>query len=228
MKKSRICRSGAAGISFGKVDGGGAAELSAGKKGRAAVLFVLLLAVSLVASCTMPETKIYSLSLQDANGVAGAKPGASISIIMRAPRHLTQTYIAYRTSPYQLQISKYSKWEAAPDEMVKNAFRESLQASGMFRDVSGSGYVAAGSYSLDIDLKRFERADSNGEAFAELVYDFDLLSPDGKELHHGRISKRPKLDNKDFLGLAVAMSNALSESVEEVRKTVLAGVDAGK
>lgn len=178
-------------------------------------VFFLITAFFLYAACTMPETKIYSLSLPVERKLSDNKSDSSVNIRVRSPRYLAQQYIAYRTSPYQIDISKYSKWEASPVEMVRDAFRDSFYSRGLSKEVRTSNFVPAGYYSVDIQLRRFERTDSSNDLFGEMDFEVAVSSSDGKEIHHKTVSRKIRLENNDNLNLAKSLSLALSDGVEE-------------
>jgi uncharacterized lipoprotein YmbA len=182
----------------------------------------------------MPETKIYSLNMPDTSSssysksekerlsdVTNVKAGSSIMIRVSSPRYLSQAYMAYRSSPYQLEVSRYSKWESPPNLMLKEAFRDSLSSAGLFKEVRAANAVSEGFYLLDINLKRFERYDDGNDSFADLVFDVNLVSPDGMELYRSTVSKKVKLDERSFLSLARGLSGALTEGIGEVRKNII-------
>lgn len=172
---------------------------------------IVLLGILLVAACSMPETRIYSLHMPADNNRAQVRKQATIILRVQSPRYLAQPYIAHRLSAYQLDISRYAKWDSAPVEMVREIFRDSLSA--VYEDVRTSNSVAEGSYVLNINLKRFERVD---DSYAELALDAVLLSAEGKEMLRFEERKKVQLDTKDSAGLAKGLSAALSESVKEV------------
>lgn len=145
---------------------------------------------------------------------------ASLVIVMDAPRHLSQSYIVYRVSPYQLRISRYAKWESPPDEIVRRAIRDTLAGTGRFRDVRAASLVSEGSYVLEINLKRFERTESENDVFGELSFDMKLVSPEEAELSYAAITKKVKLEDGNFLSLARGLSAALGEALEEVQAEV--------
>ena len=133
-------------------------------------LLMIMITVLALSACTMPSTKIYSLSIPVEKDAASAKSGASVNILIHSPRYLSQAYIAYRLSPYQLEISRYSKWDSTPNEMVKEAFKDSLSATGIFNEVRTSNFTLSGFYTVDVNLKRFERSDNGNDSFAELAF----------------------------------------------------------
>jgi ABC-type uncharacterized transport system auxiliary subunit len=194
------------------------------------ILFVIL-AVFGLSACTMPETKIYSIYLntspapaatkEETKGVIGKLSDASLVVVINSPRYLSQPYIAYRNSPYQLEISRYSKWESSPNDIVKKALKDSLSAEGIFKEVRDSAMVPEGFYSLEIDLKKFERYDEGNSSSGELVLDAKLFSPDNKELKRIAISKRVKLQDRSFLSLAKGLSQAVNDAVQEIRGALL-------
>ncbi|MDQ7787090.1 MAG: ABC-type transport auxiliary lipoprotein family protein [Thermodesulfovibrionales bacterium] len=187
-------------------------------------MFIMVSVLVSLTACSMPETKIYSLALPDTAMIDTTTQDrkASLAIIMDAPRHLSQSYIVYRRSPYQLQISRYAKWESPPDEMVKKAIQGSLYDTGKFHDVSTSSLRSEGSYVLEINLKRFERTGDGNDVFGELAFDMKLVSSDNRELSHAVITKQVKLENRDFQSLAKGLSVVLAEAVREVTAKVIA------
>ena len=171
----------------------------------------ILLGVLLMIACSIPETRIYSLQMPADNNKAQVRKQAMITLKVQSPRYLAQPYIAHRLSPYQLEISRYAKWDSAPVEMVREIFRDSLAV--VYQDVRASNLVTEGSFVLNIHLKRFERVD---DSYAELAFDAVLYSPEGRELYHIEEQKKVQIDTKDPAGVAKGLSNALSESVQKV------------
>ena len=180
----------------------------------------ICLLIIVCAACSMPETQIYSLHLPTSNSSPNKHTNASIAILIHSPRYLTQSYIAYRKSPYQLLISRYAKWESSPEEMVSHAMRDALSATGFFKEIKTSYVVPAGFYSLTIHLKRFERIDEGDDSFGELSFEANLRSPNGREIYQGSVSKRTKLEDRGFASLAKGLSTTLAEGVEEIRGNV--------
>ena len=177
----------------------------------------ICLLITVCAACSMPETQIYSLHMPASNSSPNKNTNTSIAILMHSPRYLTQPYIAYRKSPYQLLISRYSKWESSPEEMVSHAIRDTLSTTGLFKEIRTSYVVPAGFYSLTIHLKRFERIDEGDDSFGELSFEANLRSPNGREIYQKSVSKRTKLEDKSFLSLTKGLSSALAEGITEIR-----------
>ena len=181
----------------------------------------LLLLLLFVGACAMPETRVYNLSLSvEWQRTIPPEGDASIVIMINSPRYLTQPYIVYRKSPYQLEISRYSKWEASPNEMLRRVFKDALSSAQRFKEVRAMNIVPDGFYSLKINLKRFERSDMGNDSFGEFVFDVQFISPEGKELYQNSISKRTKLEDRTFLSLAKGLSGAVAEGVDEVRDNI--------
>jgi len=110
--------------------------------------------------------------------------------------------------------------------MVRESFRNALSATALFKEVRVSNFVPPAFYSLEIDLKRFERLDDGSGSFADLSFDLGLLSPDGKTLYRGSFEKKIKLGDRGFTSLAEALSRALSEGIGEA-KAGIAGAFQG-
>lgn len=183
-------------------------------------VLIIVIVLLFCASCSMPETRIYSLYIPREEGKGTAMAEASIVIHIDSQKYLTQPYIAFRSSPYQLEISKYAKWDASPHEMIKEELRHALSSMGLFREVRVSRTIPGGFYLFKIHLRRFERFDSGNESFGDLVLVFSLLSPDSTELYQGTVSKRVKLDDRSFLSLAKGLSSVLTEGMEEIMSAI--------
>ena len=182
------------------------------------IIVFFTFAVLFLSACTMPDTKIYSLNLNAPEISSPVKDGfsdKSLVILVNAPRYLTQPYIAYRNSPYELEISRYSKWEASPQEMFRGALKNYLSAAGVFKEVRVSNVVPEGFYSLDIDIKKFERYDEGNDSYGELMFDCALYSSDEVRISGSTISKKIKLEDRTYLNLAKGLSKALNEAIKE-------------
>jgi uncharacterized lipoprotein YmbA len=180
-----------------------------------------LLPLFLIGACAMPETRIYSLYVPiDRGKTIHTKVDASIAIMISSPHHLTQPYIVYRKSLYQLEISRYSRWDVSPEKHLCEVLKDAVSAMGIFKEITVTNTLPEGYYSLMINLKKFERSDTGNDSFGELIFDVQLLSPDGKELYQNSISKRTKLEGRSFLSLSKGLSGALAEGVVEVRDNI--------
>jgi ABC-type uncharacterized transport system auxiliary subunit len=182
---------------------------------------LISLVIIFISACSIPKTKIYSLYLPAKESTVIINSDISVSIRMDSPKYLEQSYIAYRISPYQLEISRYAKWESSPYKIVKEAIKDSLISTGLFKEVRALNFAPEGFYLLDVNLKRFERIDIGNESFGELTINVVFYSADGKELYRNSISKSVKLEDKHFLNLAKALSNELSETIEEIKNNII-------
>lgn len=181
----------------------------------------ILLPIFFIGACAMPETRIYSLYVTiDRGKTIHTKVDASIAMMINSPRHLTQPYIVYRKSPYQLEISRYSRWDESPEKRLCEVFKEAVSSIGIFKEIRVTNSLPGGYYSLMINLKKFERSDSGNDSFSELVFDVNFISPDDKKLFQSTISKKSKLDDRTFLSLTKGLSNGLTEGVEEVKNRI--------
>jgi ABC-type uncharacterized transport system auxiliary subunit len=168
----------------------------------------------------MPETKIYNLDIRVEEKTVHSTAEDSLVIRIDVPRYLAQPYIAYRSSPYQMEISRYSKWDSSPKVMVSEGVRDSLFSTGLFKEVKILNIVPKGFYLLDMHLKRFERLDEGNKSFGELDLDVGFYTPESKEIYRGRISRKVHLEDKSFLSLAKGLSEALNEAIEELEDNI--------
>jgi uncharacterized lipoprotein YmbA len=179
------------------------------------IAFAMLMAMILLISCSMPGTKIYSLAVPEEKAVSGRQTDASLNVTVHSTRYLGQSYIAYRTSPYQIDLSRYSRWDMPPADLVRDAFRDAFSVAGLFKEVKASVVTPGGFYHLDINLKRFERSDEGEISSCQLLFEVKLRSPEGNEIYKETISKKVRLQDKGFPNLAKALSSALAEGIEQ-------------
>ncbi len=182
----------------------------------AAVVFPLVFLLS----CTMSGTRIYNLSLLPVKERSNAGSGASVNVLLRAPRYLEQPYIAYRISSYELKVSNSSRWDSSPADMVKRAIKDSLSSSGFFVAVRASAFTPPGFYRCEVNLRKFERFDKGNDSFGELNFEITFHSPEGKILYNGSLSNEAKLPDRSFLSLAKFLSEALSQGLDEANVAI--------
>lgn len=165
--------------------------------------FIYLICCLMFSSaCSMPDTKIYTIQLIDRNVKDVTKYDGKlkpiINICVESPGHLAQPYIITRYSDYQIGVSRYSKWEVPPRDIVGRGIKEVLGSLNLFKEVNIGNINTEGAYLLDINLKRFELLSSGTDHFGEILLDLDLNTPDGNRLYFDRIHKRIKLENNNF------------------------------
>ncbi|MGC2062792.1 MAG: ABC-type transport auxiliary lipoprotein family protein [Thermodesulfovibrionales bacterium] len=192
------------------------------------IAFAMILAMILLISCSMPGTKIYSLAVPEEKTVSGSQTDASVNLTVHSPRYLGQSYIAYRNSPYQIEMSRYSRWDMPPVDLVRDAFRETLSAAGLFREVKASVVTPGGYYNLDINLKRFERLDEGETSFCQLLFEVKLRSPEGNEVYKETISKTVRLEDRGFPNLAKVLSSALAEGIGQIQAGIAKAITGTK
>jgi len=183
---------------------------------------LILLAVFSLAACStsMPATKIYTLYIPAEQQTNIQKGDASVVITVDAERYLQQPYIAYRNSPYELEISKYSKWGSAPGKIIGRELQAALSSTGLFKDIKLSRVRSKGDYLIKINLINFERSGDKSAPAGILVFDIDFISPDGKEIYSSTVSKKEKLGSNSFSSLAEGLSRSLEQGLAEVKEDI--------
>lgn len=183
------------------------------------LLFIFMTIAVLSVSCSMPETRIYNLHMPQNERTAvksASKP--KLAILIDAPRHLSQPYIAIRLSPYQIVISKYSKWDAPPSEIFRNAVFENINASGLFSEIRFPNIAPQGFYVLKVMIKNFERNDFTAVPTGEISFEASLYATDGTEIYRNVFTKKTPLENKNFESLAKGLSTALNDCMKELKQ----------
>jgi len=186
---------------------------------------LIFLPVFLLIACTMPVTKIYTIYIPVEKETLTSKGDSSIAVHVNSERYLKQPYIAYRRSPYQLEISKYSKWESSPAKIVRKEFKGVFSSQGVFKEVRVTSFRPEGFYMLKVNLKSFERFDTGNSYSSRLLFDVALQGPDGTELYGDTVSKEVTLDDNSFENLAKGLSSALKQGIEEVSVNVVRAVN---
>ncbi|MBF0338602.1 MAG: membrane integrity-associated transporter subunit PqiC [Nitrospirae bacterium] len=193
------------------------------------IRLVMIMALLLfVGACNMPETKIYSLYVPSDTPTTDTgkvdepkrKIAMPLAIIVDSPRYLTQPYIAYRNSPYELTIARYTKWDSAPVKIIGGELKTALSKRTLFSDVRVTNTIPANSHILKVNLRKFERYDAPLASYAELILDAELISPQGENLYRMTFSKRVKLNDGSFKSLAEGISMAVYEAIEQLCKDI--------
>lgn len=205
-----------------------------------------ILAALIAAGCSMsiPSTVIYDvytppnhkeLSDSAVPNISQSRPG--IIIMVQSSNYLSQPFIAYRSSQYMVETSKYSKWDVSPDKLLSEEFRYRLSKLRLFEKVRVAGHSIIGGnvsyYTLNIYLKRFERIDENPQgkdeaekqAYAELDFDYEIIAPDasgtGRPIYSATFYRKNKLAKMNYLELARGLSLALDEGINEVSESLI-------
>jgi uncharacterized lipoprotein YmbA len=178
-----------------------------------------LLLVALASGCAMKETKTYSLNLASEALAQQSISDATVAVVVSSPRHLSQPYIVYRESLYTLDISRYAKWQAPPDDMLRDAIKDPL-ANSLFREVRTTGSPRRGMYALKINLTHFERWDEADASYAEVAFVATFLSPQGKILFQQDFKRKTKLEDRRFASLAKGLSSSLDEAISELKASL--------
>lgn len=181
----------------------------------------ILLAAVFLWGCAMPVTKMYTLHLPDIDEVAYKAHDTTVALVVHAPKYLSQPYIAYRSSPYELRIARYSKWESPPDKMIGHILREHLLSSGIFKDVKVLRTCRSGMYRLELNIKNFERSDEGKKSFGLFVMHASLTDAEGNLLFRNIISKKQELRDSSFENLAKGMSILVRQACEEISSEIL-------
>lgn len=184
-------------------------------------IIIVLCFLSLSCSMTMKETRTYSIYVPSENtAVSQGTPLKSIALQIHSEDYLNQPYIVERTSPFELDISRYSKWESSPYRIVRREFVRSLSSTGRFKVVKATSSTPKDFYILSIELRQFELLKKEGRSFSSLAMDVALRSPDGAELYNSMILKEKVLIENDSRALAEGLSALLTEALEECREAI--------
>ncbi|MBF0566271.1 MAG: hypothetical protein HQK89_13625 [Nitrospirae bacterium] len=184
-------------------------------------------------SCTMPQTKIYSLyvsaaaakdtmAAKDNTEAAGVgtigkdKKVLYLVVQVDSPRYLQQPFIADRGSVYDLVLSKYDKWDAPPTKMVGEEFIKAFYRTGLYNEIRETLVASGDNYVAKIKLRRCERFNEPGNLYGEIAFDLNVYSPDGQDIYRDTFEKRVKLPDGSFKSLAEGLSSALSEALAVV------------
>lgn len=181
----------------------------------------------MIAGCASPETRIYSIHVPAAGAAAPSVSAVSLAISVDAPKHLSQPYITARMSPYEVEVSRSSKWESSPEVMVREEIARSLAAMPSFSDVRLASRPPSGYYFLRMNLRRFERTEEKGVYMAEFAADVSFFSPEGTAINRASILKKIPLRDSGYASLAEGLSTALSQGIDDISSFVRSGIDRG-
>jgi ABC-type uncharacterized transport system auxiliary subunit len=181
--------------------------------------FLILVLLGLLSvSCTTLETKIYSLHIGDKPERLRTGEGQHIAFLsVKAPRHLEQPYIIFRSSPYELVPSQYAKWDASPAEMVQNMTSDFLIKSGIFKEVRSARHRKSDSgYIILINLKDFSRLDEPSASYGVVALDITTKDDSGRVLYSKEFVKKERLKDRTYTSLAMGLSVAVGSILRDM------------
>lgn len=192
-----------------------------------AKLVAATIALLVIAGCATPETRIYSIHIPRPDIVAPLAKAVPLAISLEAPRHLSQPYITTRTSPYEVELSRSSKWESSPEVMVREELVRTFAAMPAFSDVRLASRPPSGYYLLKVTLQRFERIQEKGDYLAEFAADVSISFPDTAEMNRLFIVRRIPVRDAGYAALAEGLSTALSQGMADISSLVKSAVARG-
>jgi ABC-type uncharacterized transport system auxiliary subunit len=188
---------------------------------------IIIILSALISACSIPETKIYNLHVNESGrskNILYKKTGSSIAIHVEAPDYLAQPYIVTRTSPYEIKISKTAKWESPPKRFIKQALKKVFSGSGYFDHVSLSQIKREGYYWLIVDLKRFELVEEDAGFSGEVIMDVSLFDHEMNSVFMSTINRKKQIRNKDYRNLAAVLGTFIPEGLDEIKDTVIRNI----
>ncbi|HIJ59041.1 MAG TPA: hypothetical protein HPP56_00280 [Nitrospirae bacterium] len=180
------------------------------------IIFMLVFIVS----CSTAEIKIYSIYMPIQEEILQSlKQQEILFLVVRSPKHLDQPYIIYRSSPFELNISSYAKWEATPLDIIRHNIVEILYSQRIYKEVKTlRPQVNEKTEVMIVDLKDFSRYDEDKVSYALLHFSVLLKDKDNKEIFIKDFKIKEKLNDKTYLSLARGMSQAITKTLQEVAK----------
>jgi ABC-type uncharacterized transport system auxiliary subunit len=190
----------------------------------------MLLTLSIAACATMrqPSEKIDFYTLEYASPkVEGLKPISATIRVERftvAPMYNT-TKIIYRDMSFKRDAYTYREWRANPGDLVTYFLTRDLRESGLLEAVSLYGSRMQAQYVLEGSVDEFLESDTDKAWKAVLALSTTLMvdnEPDiSKRIIFQKTFRSTKpCRQKNPMGVAEAMSEAMAEVSEQIIKTV--------
>lgn len=192
-------------------------------------LFVVLLAVSLLAACSMlPEPKPAALDKYLLEYVpAQVSPGAGeLPVLMVTTPHAHGAYdttrIAYMQQQFGLRYYVRSRWADTPARMLTPILAEAVSASGSFRALAaGAGRIAA-DLRLDSELLRFHQDFTVTPSEAHVTLRAKLVDPLNQRVIATRLFDiREQAPSEDTYGGVQAANQAVARLMEQLSQFCL-------
>ena len=190
------------------------------------VLFEVLL---FAGSCAnkLPDTRYYQLATP-----TKVKAGGDLTLVME-PLTTDQAYdderIVYRSTPYRFDYYQYHRWSAAPGAMVGNYLEQSLERSGLFRNVthemSSDAPVVLGGRVVAIEEVDTAKAKWVGRIVLELTVSDAKTN---KPLWTQQFEETEPLPSQSPEGLAQALSLAMGRISDKALPMIESATRAGQ
>lgn len=129
--------------------------------------------------------------------------------------------IVYRTNDVQINYYHYHRWASPPGLLVSDMLQQVYRQTNRFEAVIG-GYDSRADAVLSGRIVKFEEFDNEDEWRAQVVLELRLRGAgSGELLWDEQIERSVVLDEQSPLGLARAMSRALTRIGSETAPTIV-------
>lgn len=184
------------------------------------LFYVITAFIIIVAACSTPATRIYSLYLPHEEPQSTDLKDTKLAIEASGSKYLRQSFIAVRVSSYELVLLPYAKWESAPVKMIAREFKKDPLFTKNFGDIVIKRTLSEETYGLKVNVSRFERVDEGELSYALMEFEADFFSPHGKKLFHQRIYEKIILSDSNSTELARTLSEELGKAIRKIALSV--------
>lgn len=187
------------------------------------LLAQLLLIAALAAGCASAPSHFYTLnSTAKATGAPAEKCSVIIGPVF-IPAAVDRPQFVITTSPNQVQVDEFDRWDAPLDEAIARVISSDLVVLlGTPRVASAPGLDLGPAYRVTIRVERFETIrggdKQNGEALVDAIW--TVRSPAGQTVGSGRTTANEPTEGTGFDAFAAAHSRALAKVSNDIAAVI--------
>jgi ABC-type uncharacterized transport system auxiliary subunit len=193
---------------------------------------VLTLATTLLTGClgprTLSPTRYYHLNLPAPEAVAEKPSPISLGLRPLFPALHIERSMAYRETGNTIAYRE-EEWAEKPADMVLQALRNALDASGAFHDVGYAGDMARPDWVLTGEVNRFNENRTQKLPTAELEVRLEVRTTLGIDpVWSKTLSVTTEMPDGGASALAQAMSEALAQLTQEATTQIVDAIGTQK
>jgi uncharacterized lipoprotein YmbA len=189
------------------------------------LLAQLLLIAGLVAGCASAPSHFYTLnSTAKATGAPAERCSVIVSPVF-IPAAVNRPQFVITTSPNQVQVDEFERWDAPLDEAIARVISSDLVVLlGTSRVASAPGIDFGPAYRVTVRVERFETVRGEGKQNGEALVDalWTVRSPAGQTVGSGRTTANEPTEGTGFDAFAAAHSRALAKVSSDIAAAIRA------
>lgn len=178
-----------------------------------------LVATSVLAACSSPAPKVYTLTSTAGTAAGGGRPVSAAVAAVEIPKYLDRPQIIRRSGAVELGVAEFERWGEPLANMVQRVLAADLSSRLPAGSVVTTSRTLSGDETLTVEVAvgRFDQ-DADGTIVLEAQWRLRGKGPRRANTETTRITRRPA--DQGTAAQVQAMSEALGDLADRIAAQV--------